>query len=193
MGYLFVVPCNTGWPMGYLFVVPYNTGWPINHCPHLNQIGQWGTYLWSHATPSWPMEYLFVVSCNSQLVGYYIGCQNKYLFGQPVLHGTTNRYPIGQSDWDGDNDWLANWCCMGPQIGTLLANLIEWGHHFIGQSDTDGDTLLLANWYCKRLAHRDTILWFHTVPVGQSSSATISIRLANRSTNFQFHTIPVGQ
>jgi hypothetical protein len=39
-GYLFVVPCNTSWPMGYLFVVPYNTGWPINHCPHLNQIGQ---------------------------------------------------------------------------------------------------------------------------------------------------------
>ena len=51
MGYLFVVPCNTGWPIGYLFVVPYNTGWPINHCPHLNQVGQWGSYLWSHTTP----------------------------------------------------------------------------------------------------------------------------------------------
>ena len=44
-------PSQSGWPMGYLFVVPCNTGWPINHCPHLNQIGQWGTYLWSHATP----------------------------------------------------------------------------------------------------------------------------------------------
>ena len=36
-----------------LFVVPYNTSWPINHCPHLNQVGQWGTYLWSHATANW--------------------------------------------------------------------------------------------------------------------------------------------
>ena len=114
-----VSPSQSGWPMGYLFVVPYNTSWPTNHCPHPNQLGQWGTYLWSHVTlvgqqiivpisirlangvpicgpiqhrlanqslsPSqsgWPMGYLFVVSCNSRLVGYYIGCQNKYLIGQ---------------------------------------------------------------------------------------------------------------
>ena len=48
-----VSPSQSGWPMGYLFVVPCNTGWPTNHCPHLNQVGQWGTYLWSHATANW--------------------------------------------------------------------------------------------------------------------------------------------
>ena len=44
-------PSQSGWPMRYLFVVPCNTGWPVNHCLHPNQVGQRGTYLWSHATP----------------------------------------------------------------------------------------------------------------------------------------------
>ena len=44
-------PSQSGWPIGYLFVVPYNTSWPTNHCPHPNQVGQYGTYLWSHTTP----------------------------------------------------------------------------------------------------------------------------------------------
>ena len=66
-------PSQSDWPMGYLFVVPCNTGWPINHCPHPNHVGQWGIY--------------FGIQCNTQPVG----------------------------------------CCMRPQIGTPLANLIEMG------------------------------------------------------------------
>ena len=43
-------PSPSGQPMGYLFVVPYNTGWPTKHCPHPHQVGQWGIHLWSHTT-----------------------------------------------------------------------------------------------------------------------------------------------
>ena len=80
-------PSTSGWPMWYLFVVPYNTGWPTKHCLHPNPVGQWGTYLWSHATANW--------------LG--VTWDDKISIGQLVSYGTTNEYPIGQPDVDGDN------------------------------------------------------------------------------------------
>jgi len=105
MGYLFVVPCHTGWPMEYLFVVPYNTDWPIKHCPHPHQVGHWGIYLWSHTTPvgQWgtylwshatPVGQLFVVPYNT---GWPIKhCTHPHQVGQWSIHLWSHTTPVGQ-------------------------------------------------------------------------------------------------
>ena len=77
-------PSQSDWPMGYLFVVPCNTGWPTNHCPHPNQVGQWGTYLWSNT--SWPVNH----------------CPHLNQSGQWGTYLWSHTTPVGQSI--GDND-----------------------------------------------------------------------------------------
>ena len=97
-----------GWPMGYLFVVPYNTGWPIKHCPHPHQVGQWGTYLWSHATP---------VS-QSSIVPIPIRLANGVAFCGSMQHRLANGVPICGPI----QHWLANGVFICGPIQHWLAN-----------------------------------------------------------------------
>ena len=136
-------PSQSGWPMGFLFVVPYNTGWPINHCPHLYQIGQWGTYLWSHATPvGQPI-----------IVPIPIRLANRVPICGPMQHWLANQsLSPSQSDWPMgylfvvpyNTGWPTNHCPHLNQVGQWGTYL--WSHATpVGQSIIVPISIRLAN------------------------------------------------
>ena len=117
-------------------VSPSETDWPIKWCSHANQVGQWGTYLWSHATPVG----------QSIIVPIPIRLAN----GVPICGPT----PVGQSIIVPISIRVANGVLICGPIQHRLANQsgtmidwptgVAWDHKYvhkypIGQPDWDGD------------------------------------------------------
>ena len=140
--------------MGYLFVVPCNTSWPTNHCPHLNQIGQWGTYLWSHATPvGQPI-----------IVPIPIRLANGVPICGPIQHRLANKsLSPSLSDWPMgylfvvpcNTGWPTNHCPHPNQIGQW--GIYLWSHTtLVGQPIIVPISIRLANGVpiCGPMQHR---------------------------------------